>query len=253
MNNEIKKIMTNLPGKIGLYYQDLSTREAFGITEHEGFIAASVIKLPILIAVLNKIHKGELNKNDQVTMSALDKVPGCGALRHMHNDLVVTISDLCHLMIVLSDNTATNILIRLLGFDYINQIFTEIDFKTTKLNRLLFDYEKHLQGIENYFSPLEIGQLLEKIYKKTILTEELCDEVIDILKKQQINHKIPYLLPDHIEIAHKTGEDEGITHDVGLIFGKKPFILCFASNKTDVILAEAALRRIALICYEHSK
>ena len=155
-------------------------------------------------------------------------------------------------MIVLSDNTATNMLIRALGINNINPILNELGLITTKLNRLLFDYEKHKLGIENYFSPLEIGSILESVYKKNLISEDISLEIEEILKLQQINHKIPYLIPDEIQIAHKTGEDDGITNDVGIVYSKKPFILCFAGNDTDVVQAEDALRRISLLCYENS-
>jgi beta-lactamase class A len=106
--------------------------------------------------------------------------------------------------------------------------------------------------MENYFSPSEIGDLLENIYRGKLISEDICEEVKEILKLQQINSKIPHLIPGDVEIAHKTGEDDGITHDVGIIFSEKPFILCCASNNTDVVLAEEAIRKISLLCYENS-
>lgn len=249
---EIEKIMDKLSGKIGFYYKDLTSGRTFGINENEGFIAASVIKLPILVAVLYEIEKGHLRKEDIIRLSPSDKVPGCGVLALMHSGLDVTIKDLCNLMIVISDNTATNMLIRLMGIERINSIMEELGLKTTKLNRLLFDYEEQKQGKENYFSPAEIGMLLEKIYRKALISEDICQETEEILKLQQINSKIPYLLPGNIEVAHKTGEDDGITHDVGIVYSAKPFILCFASNNADVVMVEEAIRRISLLCYEKS-
>lgn len=249
---KIQKIIEKLPGRIGVYYKDLSSGKSFGFNEKEGFLAASVIKLPILAVILNEIKKGHFRKDDILILKAADKVPGCGALFHMHNGLELTIKDLYNLMIVLSDNTATNMLIRALGINNINPILNELGLITTKLNRLLFDYEKHKLGIENYFSPLEIGAILESVYKKNLISEDISLEIEEILKLQQINHKIPYLIPDEIEIAHKTGEDDGITNDVGIVYSKKPFILCFAGNDTDMVQAEDALRRISLLCYENS-
>lgn len=250
--SDIQKKLEKLPGRIGLYYKDIITGKSFGFNESEAFLAASVIKLPILAVVLNEINKGNLRSDDSLILSTHDKVPGCGALFHMHSGIDVTIKDLYNLMIVLSDNTATNMLIRALGVSNINSNMDKLGLKTTKLNRLLFDYEKHKQGIENYFSPMEIGEMLESVYRKNLISEDASLEIEGILKLQQINHKIPYLLPDEIEIAHKTGEDEGITNDVGIVYSKNPFILCFAANDTDVVQAEEALRKISLIFYENS-
>jgi beta-lactamase class A len=249
---EIEKIIDKLPGRIGVYYKDLTTGNLFKYNENEGFMAASVIKLPILIAVLNEIKVGKLRKDDVVRLSSSDKVPSCGALAYMHSGLDVTIKDLYNLMIILSDNTATNMLIRTLGIQKINSIIEELGMKTTKLNRQLFDSEEQKRGKENYFSPSEIGLLLEKVYKRSLISEDISKEVEDILKLQQINSKIPHLIPGNIEIAHKTGEDEGITHDVGIVFSENPFILCIAANNTNVVLAEEAMRKISLLCYENS-
>jgi beta-lactamase class A len=250
--NEMQKIIDKVPGKIGVYYKDLNTGNSFKFNEDEGFLAASVIKLPILIAVLYEIKKGRLRKDDIIRLSTDDKVPSCGALAYMHSGLDVTIKDLYNLMTILSDNTATNMLIKTLGIHNINSIISELGLKITKLNRLLFDYEQQKQGKENYFSPSEIGILLEGVYRKNLISEDICQDIEEILKLQQINSKIPYLIPDNIEIAHKTGEDEGITHDVGIVYSEKPFILCFAANDTDVVLAEEAIRKISLLCYENS-
>ena len=67
-----------------------------------------------------------------------------------------------------------------------------------------------------------------------------------LLLEQQINHKIPGYLPEGTPVAHKTGEDDGITNDVGIVYGEKPFVICFASNRTNVPEAERALREISL-------
>jgi len=249
---EIQTILDKLPGKIGVYYRDLRTGNSFSFNDQERFIAASVIKLPILIAVLYEIHTGNLRREDTVQVSPEDKVPGCGVLTLMHDGLEITIKDLCNLMITISDNTATNILIDYLGVHRISQILQEFGIKNTTLARKLYDMEGKRQGKENYICPAEIGVLLEKIYAKDIISEEICLEITETLKLQQLNSKIPHLLPNNIEIAHKTGEIDGLTHDVGIVFAEKPFVLCFASSETDVVLAEEAIREIALRCYNHS-
>ena len=69
---------------------------------------------------------------------------------------------------------------------------------------------------------------------------------------QQINHKIPGYLPDEAAVAHKTGEDDGITNDVGIVYSKHPFIICFAFNDADVPDAERAIREISLMLYNEN-
>lgn len=250
--NRLEQIYTNLTGKIGFYYKNLVTDEVIAYNEKQPFIAASVIKIPVLIEILKMIEAKKLNADDKVTILDKYKVPSCGALTYMDEGLEVTIRDLYTLMIIHSDNTATNILINTAGMDNINNTLKELGCSNSKLNRLLFDSEAQEKGLENYITPYDIGTLLEKIYKKQILSTSICEEIERVMKLQRLNSKIPYLLPKGLEIGHKTGEDSGITHDVGIIYGEKPFIFCFTSNETDVIKAEEALRKMALICYEES-
>jgi beta-lactamase class A len=250
--NNIKDIVNSLDGKIGIYFMDLNTGEEFNINGNEKFVAASIIKLPVMVEFFNRLKLGELSREDKVKVRHEDKLPSSGALTYMHDGLEVTLSDLCTLMIVLSDNTATNILIKKLGIENINKLMAEMGMTKTRINRLLFDVEEQIKGKENYFTPLEIGRLLLKIYQGNIITSEMCIEMEDILKNQRINHKVPYPLTKKIEIAHKTGEDAGTTHEAGIFYSKNPFILCFAANNTDVPSTEEAIRSIIMMCYEKS-
>jgi beta-lactamase class A len=160
----------------------------------------------------------------------------------MHDDLQVTLEDLYTLMIILSDNTATNILIKHLGIEQINRTLHKLGLTHTKLNRLLFDSEQSALGIENYISAREIGNLLEEMYYGRLISQEASVQMLHILKKQRLNSKIPFLLPKNLEVAHKTGEDTGITHDVGIVFAKQPFIVCFCGNEVDVPLFERKMQ-----------
>jgi beta-lactamase class A len=252
LKENIEEILKNVPGNIGLYYKNLNTGATIEINEEESYLAASIIKLPILIETLNQIKDGVIRDDMMITLREEDKVPSCGALNYLHNGIEVTIKDLYTLMIVLSDNTATNILINKLGIENINKTMNSLGLKNTRVNRLLYDEMEQKKGKENYFSPKEMGLLLEQIYNGELIHEKISEEIQRIMKLQLMDSKIPYLLPEDTVVAHKTGEATGITHDVGIIYSKNPFILCFASNNTIVPVAEDALRKIALLCYEES-
>ena len=252
MNSQINELISHIPGTFGWYYHNLITDERYEYNAYHTFFAASVIKLFVLKTIFLEIHEGRLDPIDTLNITEPDKMPSCGALNHMHAGLEVTVRDLYSLMIILSDNTATNCLIRLAGMERINEVIEASDYQQTRINRLLFDSEAQQLGKENTFSPADAGALLESIYRRTFVSESLSNEAEAILKKQQLKNKIPALLPRHLAVAHKTGEDTGITHDVGIVYAKQPFVLCLAANNTDVIEAEEAFRQIARICYQHS-
>lgn len=244
MKNSILNKLKNMNGKIGFYYKNLITKEEIVYNEDESFLAASVIKLPILAVVFREAAKGNTDLSNFITVKHSDKVPSCGALNQFTNEPSVDIRTLNRLMISISDNTATNVLIKHFTIEKISKEFKEIGFNRTEIKRLLFDSEASKQGKENVFSPKEIGCLLEQIYHRTFINDCVSKEMEEILLEQQINHKIPGRLPD-LKIAHKTGEDDGITHDVGIVYADEPFIIVFASNDTNVPEFEALIRNIS--------
>ena len=162
----IAREMETIPGHTGLYYKNLLTGFEYGVRAEETYLAASVIKFPILLHVLDRAARGEISLSDKLTVENWEKVPSCGGLNQFTDAVTADVRTLCRLMIVLSDNTATNKLIRFCGMDRCNDAFREMGLQKTVLNRLLFDYEAAKRGFQNYICPMEIGMLLEKLYKK---------------------------------------------------------------------------------------
>lgn len=256
MKNKVLDRLRNFRGEVGFYYKNLQTNEIIEYNEEKSMLAASLIKLTVLVEVFNQIDKGILKKDDEFITNDNDKVPSCGALNYMHSGLKITIKDLYTLMIILSDNYATNILIDILGIENINKTIKDINLKKTILNRKMFDEDKSSKGIENYTSAKDMGILLEKMYSGELINRNYSKEMIDVLKNQRLNGKIPFFLHSEkakIEIAHKTGEDNNITHDVGIVFAKEPFIICFTGNKVDVPLYERLIQDISYELYLNQK
>ena len=241
----IAREMESLPGHVGFYYKNLVTGLEYGIREGEAYLAASVIKLPLYLHVLERIGAGEMDPCEKLTIPQDHKVPGCGALSLFSGELSVDISTLCRLMIDLSDNTATNALIRRCTIPGANDGFRKLGLTKTVLRRLLFDGEASAAGLENTICPKEMGMLLESLYRETFVSPEVSREAIEVLLGQQICHKLDGKLCGEVPIAHKTGEDEDLSNDVGIVFAPQPFLLCFAGHDTDVYPWEDLMRRAA--------
>lgn len=238
-----------LCGHIGVYYKDLTSGESFSYHADDTFSAASVIKLPMMAAIAHRVSEGNASWEEHLIARKEDRVPPCGALCFFRDELSVRIDTLCELMITISDNMATNMLMKRFTIDGLNADFRKMGLQNTHLERLLFDSQAAAQGRCNVFTPREMGNLLEDIYQRSKMGAPDAVFCMETLLQQQINHKIPGYLPD-VEIAHKTGEDDGMTHDVGIVLGERPFILCFASNDTDVPAAERFLRQLALTLHQ---
>ncbi len=250
---KLRQEINQLPGHVGVYYKDLSSGEEVGINENDTYIAASVIKLPLYLHVLEEAAAGRLDMGEKLTVTAEDKVPICGALTLFSGDVDVDIATLCRLMISLSDNTATNKLIGYFGVEELHKAFKNMGLEKTVLNRKLFDMRGLEDGIRNVICPKEIGQLLEQLYLGSFVNEAVCKEAIELLQLQQIDHKLNGKLCNAVPVAHKTGEDDGLSHDAGIIYAEKPFILCFAGEDTDVYHWEDLIRRTTYELYQLHK
>lgn len=247
MNKEqILDRLRSLPGEIGFYYKDLTTGETITLREDDLFESASVIKLPIFAAVMSWCADGRTDLREKIFFYDEDKQPSCGALQFFPAPMAVEVETLCKLMITISDNTATNVMIRYFGMKKFNERFRELGIAQSRIERYLFDAEAASRGLENRVTPRDMGELLEKIYRRTLISEETSAFMEDVLRRQQIKHKTRGYLPRSIPGANKTGEDDGITNDVAIIFAEKPFVICFLSNRTDVPEAERAIREITL-------
>lgn len=253
MKTKILEKLKTAKGKIGFYYKNLITGEEICYNENDTFLAASVIKLPILAEIFRGSALENVNLSEMLTVKNSDKMPSCGALNLFTDEPNVDVRTLCKLMIALSDNTATNVLIKHFNIEKLNKGFDEIGLLDTKINRLLFDESAQKEGKENVIVPRELGYLLEQIYNKTFVNENVSKQIEEILLEQQISHKIPGKLPESIKVAHKTGEDDGITNDVGIVYSEEPFVIVFVSNYTDVPEFEQMIRDISYQCCKLDK
>lgn len=250
MWSKIIEELESVKGRTGFYYKNLVTQETVSCRGEETFRAASVMKLPILIAMLSLRARGKTDFSQMLRIREKDKVPGCGALQHITGEYDMDLWSLYKLMITISDNTATNVLIDYYGAAVITEALVELGVTRTQVNRRLFDFEKEAEGIQNVFSPEEIGILLEKMYAKSLINREASELLEGILLQQQINHKIPGYLSEEIPVAHKTGEEDVRTHDVGIVYARQPFVLCFASDETDVPEFERFIRKTTRLIYD---
>ena len=241
--NSIAKEMKTIPGHLGFYYKNLATGYEYGIRENEAYLAASVIKFPLLLHVLARAAKREINLSDTLTVENWEKVPSCGGLNQFTGSVDADIHTLCRLMIVLSDNTATNKLLRFCGIEETNTSFRNMGLEKTVVRRLLFDAEASARGLQNTICPREMGNLLEQLYGQAFVSPEVSRQAVDILLKQQIDHKLDGKLCGEVPIAHKTGEDDRLSNDVGIVYAKEPFVICFAGHDTDVYRWEDLMRR----------
>ena len=235
-----------LGGDTGVYIKNLVTGEVWQRGEDVAVVAASVIKIPVMIEAFRQAQAGELDLNEMHALEDWERLPSCGTLKAMHAGIEMTLLDLVKLMIIVSDNAATNIMIRRVGIDNVNRTLRALGCEKTTLNRLLFDFEASRRGVKNFITAGEMGMVLEKLWRGEVVSKEASAQMMEILLDQRLNGKLPFFLhPQDIDIAHKTGEDDGITHDVGVIYAKEPIVCCFVGEHVDVCAYERLMQDAA--------
>lgn len=248
--NKLSAELAAMPGDVAMYYRNMETGDSFEHNADMPMQPASVIKLPIFLRCIQLVSQGKLDPKEELVCRDEDRVGGCGALRAFRGPQAVSLETLWELMISISDNTATNLLIKRLGREALNEAFEAMGLSSTRINRLLFDSEAAARGIENEVSARDMALLLQSVYGREFEERDMSQYAEDILAGQQINHKIPGYIPSGARIAHKTGEDDGISNDVAIVYAAQPFVLCFLSNRTDVPVWERFMRKTSLELFE---
>lgn len=203
--------------KVSVVLKDLTNDKwIYTLDENRAVSSASTIKILIMIEALRQVLEGKLQLNDKIKIKEEDKV-NFSIIKDLTID-VYNYIDIITLMIIVSDNTATNIIIDLLGYDNINNTAEKLGLKNTKLSRKMMDFKSIKEGRENYTSAMDMAILMENIYKKQIISPDMCDLMIDILKKQKYKDCLGRFLLEDVDIAHKTGGLKNLSHDVGIFY-----------------------------------
>ena len=243
--NEVPGVLESLEGTIGACAFS-GGQEKLRFHADAEVNAASLIKLPIMAEAFRQREEGMLDFQQVLTIPSSVCCPSCGCISYLHENAQFQVRDLVTLMIILSDNTAANVLMDLLGMDAIQSTVEHLGMTHTHLRRKLFDEFLISQGIQNQTSAGDMALFFRKLMAGEIISPEASREMMDILKNQALNGKIPFHLhPRKIICAHKTGEDEGITHDCGVIFTREPVIFCMVSEHTNVPRTERVMQETA--------
>lgn len=245
--NDILEALKNIPGDTAVAIRSLDGSFEIMKDEHMPLVAASVIKLVIMLEAFRRFEDGTLSRHEEVTVRKEDKKPSCGALTYMHDGVKATLLDLVTLMIIVSDNTATNLLIDRLGIENINRTLDAYSLSGIRLRRKLFDPKNAARGIQNTVTAASVLEFYELLYKGALVSEKASKEMLSILLNQRLNGKMPFFLhPMDIDVAHKTGEDDGTTHDTGIIFTPVPCAAVFLSNNVEVPVFERFIQDACL-------
>lgn len=259
LQHSLERISQSVSADWGIYVKSLDTGDEISINADRVMDTMSVIKVPLLVDAFRQVDAGKLNPDDRITMTTADKRFGTGVLRTLNDGLNLSVHDALTLMVIQSDNTATDMIFaRVGGPAHVNDTMRQLGFKTIKATGTAFDWFRalgensdpawgkltpaelftrgyprkmtdadverfHFEGKHPFglSSAREMGKLLEMIARNQAASQKSCEEMLNILRQQQMRTRIPKYL-DEISVPHKTGDfPPYIANDVGLIETQK--------------------------------
>ena len=226
IHQELCEKIRSRPVEVGLAIRGVDFEWQIDIHSEQTFRSASIIKVPLLAVLFWLNERGELDWQQTLTLRDTDRTPGSGILRQLHTGLELTLYDLAVLMIVLSDNTATNMLIDRVGVETVQRFLQLMGFHHTTLQRKMYDFAAAEQGRENLCCAAEIADLLKwtaqgeirALDGSRLVSPSGCEQMLSIMQEQFYRDQIPYLLPEEVKVANKTGEISGHHHDSAVVW-----------------------------------
>jgi beta-lactamase class A len=222
----ISDVDRNLDGVLAVAILDLSTGQKCFLRADEVLPTASSIKIAILAELYRQAQQGKLKLTDLYTLQQSDLVGGSGIAEALTPGTTrLTIRDVAALMISVSDNSATNIIIDRVGMENVNALLDSLGLTRTRLRRKMMDLKAAGEGRENVASPRELMLLLESLYRGKVLNKQFTEDFFKLLSVHKESY-IPRELPEDLRVANKPGELEGVRNDSGIVFtGSRPFVI----------------------------
>ena len=262
--DKIKPLIDAHKGQVAVAIKDLKSGKSFEYMADEPMPTASLIKFPLMIAAYHAVEVGKLDLDDKITLKEKDKVPGSGILTsHFSEGATISLRDAIHLMIVYSDNTATNLVAEQVGLRAAARQMNNLDCPETKLHSLVFrrDTSIYPERSKKYglgsTTAADMVMLLEMLSKKVLVNEKASEKMLEHLYACEDKQKFPRFLPN-VKIAHKTGSINGVRTDAGLLDAPNgPIAVCVLTNENEDKSwgnrndAEVLCGRIAQVAYQH--
>ncbi|MFA6079271.1 MAG: serine hydrolase [Candidatus Omnitrophota bacterium] len=256
LKSGIEREIRSLNGNVGLVVKDLDMNWEIVCNKDLPIPSASIVKIPIMLSYFYAEKEGRVRLSGKIKLKRSDKTDGSGLLKNAAAGSEYSIRDLLYMMISYSDNTAANMLIDTLGVDKLNAYFRRMGLKHTNLSRKMMDFKARKKGVENYTTARDMAYIMEQLYRGKFLNKNVSRQALNILASQYIKDRIPKMLPSETIVAHKTGLENGLCHDVGIVYTDKGNFLITALTKHPYKSArpmKGLIARISLLTYNYYK
>ena len=282
----IQDFMAHTGGVVGVSAKHLETGEHVSHNADTVFFTASTLKVPLLVELYRQVDAGIIDVDQRIDLTDALRVPGSGVLKELASGVQPTVHDLAVLMIIISDNTATDILYNRVGGDNINNTMrqlgltqthipmtcrellysiTELDTENPahtyqlasdclKKREFVLEGDGFSEDKSDVSSPNDMCRLLELIYDGDSLSLQSQEVILAILKRQQLSTVIPHALPAGTAVAHKTGSYHTVRCDVGIVFSPTgPYTVAIMAKRMtagDRLSVDVSLAAVSRALYD---
>ncbi len=252
LEGSIAEVDRTLDGVMGVAIEDLVSGRKYLLHADDVFPQASSIKIAVLAELYRQVQQGKLKPTDVYTVKTSDLVPDSPIMNGLTPGVTkITLGDLATMVVAVSDNSATNILIDRVGMENVNSLLDSLGLTHTRLRRKMMDLKAASEGRENISTPGEMMMLLESLYRGKVLNKPVTDDFFHLLSTKKMDSWISRDLPEDLKIANKPGSLEGVRNDSGVVLlENRPYIFCvmttYLRRERD---GEEAISKISLDAY----
>jgi beta-lactamase class A len=250
----LQKIIKHTNAVTGLVSVDLTTgKTSFAFHPDFSFPQASAIKIPLLMTLFKQAKNGKISLSDKRTIHESDVVGGTGILKSMKMPVTLSIHNLCILMMFVSDNTATNSLIDLVGMKNVNANMRSLGLKKTRLQRKMMDIKASARGQENLSTPAEAARILKMLYHGKYISQKISSEIISFMKNtDRSDSRLAAGLPDDVPIAFKPGGLKGVATEWALVLlPERPYAVALMQSYSTPDEKGQNIKKISGILYRY--
>ena len=229
---EARQKIEGYEGVAGVYVRDLEGGYGYGIRPDEQFFSASIIKIPVMVAVYRKVDEGELSFSQMVEIKEEDWAAGAGWLQWEKAGTKQTVGDLLLLMMNQSDNVATNALVRTVGgADHVNEVARSLGAENTLLYQKLSSERAAVPELDNRTTARDMAAMLQKIADGEAASDKSCKYMYDLMYQNELDWWLDAGLPHDVYAANKAGWLYEVYDDVGIVkAGDRPYVVAILSK-----------------------